>query len=525
LKAQKITEKQFNLEIDELRELIRESVSPFENDTPAKQKARIDRGLKDKEFFFRTYLPHYFYKPSAKFHTELHDLADEPLAAIAAPRGHAKSTHMSFGEPIHDICYGLEKFVLVASDSMSQAEDFTTSIKLEFEENARIKHDFGELISKGDAGYHYDDFVTANGIRIKARGTGSRIRGLKHRQWRPTKFIGDDIENDENVQSLEQRKKTMNWVLRTVRGGLEPDKSKMFIIGTILHYDSVLAQLTDKKKNQKWTKRIYRAIDGDGSVLWPARWPKDKLLAEKEIMGSVAFNQEFQNDPVDPETQIFKEEWIRYYDPATVDLDDMDIFSATDPSIGKSERADWQVIITIGVPRSGEHKGAIYVLRAVFIRTSAKKVIQRIFAEYEEYRCIKHGFEAVAFQDVMKQWIDDLSTENRIYLPCVAITQKKDKIQRITRLSPLVENGTILFRRDQTELIEQLIHFPKADHDDGPDALEMAVDLARGTGPAASASSETTTEDYHAERRRGVMNREFGIRNPGMQEREQKRAA
>jgi hypothetical protein len=35
------------------------------------------------------------------------------------------------------------------------------------------------------------------------------------------------------------------------------------------------------------------------------------------------------------------------------------------------------------------------------------------------------------------------------------------------------------FRRDQTELIEEIIHFPKADHDDGPDALEMAVDLAR----------------------------------------------
>jgi predicted phage terminase large subunit-like protein len=482
MRKQTITEKKFDLEIEELRELIRESVSPFEQDTAAKKKVRIDRAKKDKDFFFHTYLPHYFDKPSAPFHADLHDLAEEPLAAIAAPRGHAKSTHMSFGEPLHDICYGLEKFIIIASDTTTQAEDFTTAIKLELEENPRIKHDFGDLISKKDSGYHYDDFVTANNIRLIAKGTGSRIRGLKHRQYRPTKFVGDDIENDENVQSLDQRKKTMNWLLRAVRGGLEPEGSKMFVIGTILHYDSALSQLTDPKKNLKWDKRKYRAIQPDGSVLWPSRWNKEKLESEKEIMGSIAFNQEFQNEPIDPETQIFREEWIKYYDPSTIDISDLDIYTATDPSVAKTEQSDYQAIVTVGIPRAGEKKGTIYVLDADIGRTSAKKLAMKIFAKFERYKCITHGFEDNAFQEVMKQWIDDLSKENRIYLPTVGISQKKDKVQRITRLSPLVENGTILFQREQILLIEQIIHFPKADHDDGPDALEMAVDLARAGG-------------------------------------------
>lgn len=60
MRKQTITEKKFDLEIEELRDLIRESVSPFEGDTPAKKKARIERARKDKEFFFHTYLPHYF---------------------------------------------------------------------------------------------------------------------------------------------------------------------------------------------------------------------------------------------------------------------------------------------------------------------------------------------------------------------------------------------------------------------------------------------------------------------------------
>lgn len=505
MRKAKVTEKQFDLQVEELRELIRESVSPFEKDTHAKKKVRIEQGRKDKDFFFRTYLPHYFYKPSAEFHKELHDLAEEPLAAIAAPRGHAKSTHMSFGESIHDICYGLEKFIIIASDTTTQAEDFTTAIKLELEENPRIRHDFGELISRSDAGYHYDDFITANDIRILARGRGSRIRGLKHKQYRPTKFVGDDIENDENVRSLDQRKFTLSWLLRAVRGGLEPEGSKMYVIGTILHYDSVMAQLTDPKKHEQWKKKKYRAISYDGEVLWPERWSMEKLEREKKVMGSIAFNQEFQNDPIDPETQIFREEWIKYFDPAGIDLADMDIYTATDPSVARTEQSDYQAVVTIGIPRTGEKKGFIYVLDADIGRTTPKKLAMKIFAKFERYRCVSHGFEDVAFQDVMKQWIDDLSRENRIYLPCVGVSQRKDKVQRITRLSPLIENGTILFQREQTLLIEQLIHFPKADHDDGPDALEMAVGLARAGGPAVSVSSEASKQDYHAERRRGIL--------------------
>ena len=46
------------------------------------------------------------------------------------------------------------------------------------------------------------------------------------------------------------------------------------------------------------------------------------------------------------------------------------------------------------------------------------------------------------------------------------------KEARVTRLSPLVENGTLRFSRKVQRLIEQLIQFPKGDHDDGPDALE-----------------------------------------------------
>ena len=56
----------------------------------------------------------------------------------------------------------------------------------------------------------------------------------------------------------------------------------------------------------------------------------------------------------------------------------------------------------------------------------------------------------------------------------------------------MVESGSILFMKDdqpctnkvqgQKALIDQLIQFPKGAHDDGPDALEMAVRMLRRHG-------------------------------------------
>ena len=60
------------------------------------------------------------------------------------------------------------------------------------------------------------------------------------------------------------------------------------------------------------------------------------------------------------------------------------------------------------------------------------------------------------------------------------ITSKDSRIG--SNLSPLVERGMIRFQKgqgDQDILVEQLIYFPSTTvHDDGPDALEGAVDIA-----------------------------------------------
>jgi len=59
------------------------------------------------------------------------------------------------------------------------------------------------------------------------------------------------------------------------------------------------------------------------------------------------------------------------------------------------------------------------------------------------------------------------------------INSKANKQARIEGLETLVTQGQIVFSRRHKILLEQLRQFPHGKHDDGPDALEMAIQAAR----------------------------------------------
>ena len=58
--------------------------------------------------------------------------------------------------------------------------------------------------------------MTSTNIKVEAIGSGKKIRGRKHRNWRPDLLILDDIENDENVRTPEQRAKLDSWFKKAV---------------------------------------------------------------------------------------------------------------------------------------------------------------------------------------------------------------------------------------------------------------------------------------------------------------------
>jgi predicted phage terminase large subunit-like protein len=461
-----------------IRARMHDEATPFKDASPQARDERLRRSRQEDGYFAKAYLPHYFSRPSPDFHKEIYDFVrveDEPVF-IAAPREHAKSTIVSFETPIEDICLERKRFIIIASDTEDLAADFNVFIKLELEENERIKADFGSL--KGPQ-WSDADFTTRNGIRVKARGRGQRVRGLRNRQYRPDRVVIDDLENDKNVRNPKLTKETVNWILTAVMGSLERNFS-MMMIGTILAKNSVLSwfmNAKDDEGNPLYLSRVYRAILEDGAPLWPDKWPLSRLEKKKRQIGSINFNQEFMNDPRDEEG-MFREEWIRSYYPEEIAGRRLRIYTYLDPSMENGASNDYKAMLTLGV----DEDGVMYCLDAFIRRCSIDAMARAGYSRYEEFKPVGFGMEENALGEFARSPFTLVAREKKYQLPIQGVKHSVSKEARVGRLSAFVERGIIRFQKghsDQDLLVEQLVYFPSSTvNDDGPDALEGAVAMA-----------------------------------------------
>ncbi|DAB30666.1 MAG TPA: hypothetical protein CFH84_02630, partial [Sulfurimonas sp. UBA12504] len=199
---------------DTLKETIQANVT-----LPVHERAeRIKKQRMDFHFFRTTYFPHYYYLPGK---SALQEGLEEVYAriatvkrgekfAIGAPRGHGKTTDAHLVFVLWCIVNDLKHFITLFSDAIELAETIIESIKAELEENDNLKADFEHATGIGKV-WKIGDIVTKNGIRVKGFGSGKRVRGIKHGVWRPDHAGIDDLENDENVRSRDQRDKLESW--------------------------------------------------------------------------------------------------------------------------------------------------------------------------------------------------------------------------------------------------------------------------------------------------------------------------
>ncbi|MCH7885347.1 MAG: phage terminase large subunit [Planctomycetes bacterium] len=153
---------------------------------------------------------------------------------------------------------------------------------------------------------------------------------------------------------------------------------------------------------------------------------------------------------------------------------------ACDPSLGKSgKHADDSAIITLLRDSS---TGILYVIDADIHRRKPDLIIESVLTYQRLRRYMKFAFESNQFQSLLADELTRRSNAEGLYLPVESVHHSSDKLARIQSLQPLVRSGTLQFSRRHALLLEQMRLFPKAAHDDGPDALEMAVAAARSVG-------------------------------------------
>jgi predicted phage terminase large subunit-like protein len=431
----------------------------------------------------------------------------EQFAAIAAPREHAKSTVVSVIFPLYCICYKLRHFIVLISDTQPQAALQLAAIKEEIESNAELRADFGDL--QGDKKWDVNDCRTSTGISIAARGGGQSLRGLRYRQYRPDLVVLDDLENEEGVDNPEIREKLIKWFKGTVMN--LGKHCQIFCIGTILHFDSFLSNLLDEEKFKRFIKKRYQAVDEEWhpeTVLWSAKWNLASLRLKEFDLGSVFFNQEFRNLPISADTQVFQESWILAHAFTREEMRMRELQGETfmrvtyyDPAISQKKRADFFAGVTLAV----DSKGYLLVHRAEQIKCPYTLQKKHILDRYDEERPSIVGIENQAYQDALKQEMEEQSRETGRYINIVGVPNLTDKFLRISSISSLVENGTIRFCLDGTQktLISQLLFLGKI-KDDLADALQGAVQLARQFNFAPAIASSNVQVGGREQATRGV---------------------
>ncbi|MBU5312231.1 phage terminase large subunit [Tissierella carlieri] len=492
----------------------------------------------DLEYFGRAYLSHYFIRESPSFHERLDDIwtqgvmkGKNPITqykeisrdkgcrrGIAAPRGHAKSTNFTFKDTLHAVLYQYKHYPIILSDSSDQAEGFLTDIKTELEENRNIIEDFGIL--KGKV-WKTGVILTSTDIKVEAIGSGKKIRGRRHRNWRPDLIVLDDIENDENVNTPEQRKKLENWFYKAVSKAGDTYTDIVYI-GTILHYDSLLSKVLKNPEyhcvkyrgvisfsdnHELWNawETIYTDLENElrqedaleffevnkeamlegTEVLWEAKLSYYDLMIIKISEGEASFNSEIQNDPIDPDSCTFNEEWFDFYDESSINFSDPEfiIIGSNDPSLGKNKKSDTSSIIALA---KSLKTGYMYIVEASIEKRKPDVIIDDAIEMSKRMKrdlkkpFFKFGVETVQFQYYFKDVMVKKSVEVGEYLPIEEIQSTQSKNVRIESLQPFIKNKYLKFNEKHKTLLQQFKEYPMGKNDDGPDGVEMAVRLALG---------------------------------------------
>jgi len=494
-----------------LRATIEARVSGFDPDpkTKATRRKQADESFR---FFVETYFPHYTrYAPSI-LHEYLFTTLQAATAhsqgvrlAIAAPRGEAKSTIVSLAYVLWCVLTSKRHYICLVMDTFEQAATMLESVKAELEANPRLIMDFPTLSGVGDV-WKEGVVLTKNNVKIQAFGSGKKMRGSRHGPYRPDLVVLDDIENDENVRSPAQRNKLEEWLDRTVLSlGPEDDTGDVIFIGTVLHYDSVLAR---KVIHPLWQSRTFRAIaqwpermdlwdrweelllntgeaeadawfqnhraemERGAVVSWPSARPIMMLMKKRARDGHQAFDSEQQNDPINKQDAHFAaiQFWVEK-------KPEWQFFGACDPSLG---RGDPCAILVGGFDRK---TGCLDVVEAVISRMLPDRIIEEIIRLQRQYRCRSWAIETVQFQEFLKTELVKRSAARGVPVPARSVKPSAQKEMRIESLQPHVANGLIRIHSSQHTLLQQLRHWPKADHDDGPDALEMLwSEILRSSG-------------------------------------------
>jgi len=213
-----------------------------------------------------------------------------------------------------------------------------------------------------------------------------------------------------------------------------------------------------------------------GEALWPNKYSAEQLGAIRATIGPTKWAAMYQQVPR-PEGGS---EWPADYFNSGIWFDQWPSVGhrilALDPSKGRGDKwGDFSAFVKL------QYCDGIMWVDADMANDRNTSIITETGIELQRtWGSEAFGVESNQFQEVLGTNMLELSKVRGVPLPLYLIDNRVMKEVRIRRLTPYLGQGSIRFKGGSPGaklLVQQLIDFPNGEHDDGPDALEMAVRL------------------------------------------------
>lgn len=431
----------------------------------------------DSDFYGRHFFPKACRQKTPGFHKEIDDVIERPenrFIAIESYRGSAKTTRLRIFTSKR-IAYGISRTILYMSDTETHAAKSLEWIKRNVEHNTLWARTYqlspGKKWTETDIEIIHGAF--GHTVRILALGITGQVRGINIDDHRPDLIVGDDLENEENTATPEQREKISKLFFGAVEKSLVPASenidAKLVLLGTPLHRDALVEVC---RQDPNWVSRRYSCFDTRGQSRWEERFPTEVLIQGKQ--SHIHRNQlhlwmrEMECKVVAPETCYFKLEWLRYWE---VLPDNLTIVIGIDPASSDSPDADFQAVIVLGI--AGKRR---YVMEYEQVRgQDPDELMAKIIPLIKTHRPISIGVETVAYQRTLKSKLEKTMRAHGIYVPVEPVNDKRKKRDRIRQVyGDLAAYGNLYVNKSHLDFIQQFADYPDVTHEDLLDAGAIA---------------------------------------------------
>jgi predicted phage terminase large subunit-like protein len=321
--------------------------------------------------------------------------------------------------------------------------------------------------------------LLAVGISAGATGHGAHLLA-----------IDDPLKDRAEAESILARDTVWQWYTDVARTRLMR-RAIQFVTSTRWHEDDLAGRILNTSEAHKWTVLTLPAIceapddpieiklgRKDGDALWPAWYPIEKLIEQRDVMTSRNWSSVFQGNPLPAGGDLVKAEWLEHrYD--RVPSSDMTVTMALDAAAKTGIHNDFSALVVLGT--TATHYYVLDIIRRKVDFPALKKMLFEAVAIHKPRAIyIEDSSNAVALiQDLKRPEHDGGGSR----LPIVPVQAKGSKISRMEAQTGLLESGRVLLPADHLakpwllEFMRELLRLPTPP-DDQMDALAIALAAA-----------------------------------------------